>query len=58
MMADGEAPAAPQPERRTPAGVVEHWCEHPGCGKWGGFGFLRHGVTVWYCFEHRDEGER
>lgn len=23
----------------TPAGIYEHWCERPGCGKWGGWGF-------------------
>ena len=20
---------------RTPAGIVEHWCDHPGCKRWG-----------------------
>lgn len=45
---------------RAPAGIYEHWCEHPGCGKWGGFGFqrLKGSEPIWFCFEHRDEGER
>lgn len=31
-----------------------HWCEHPGCRKWGGFGFSRNKVekSSWHCWEH------
>jgi len=44
----------------TPTGIYEHCCEHDGCSKWGGFGFTRMKLETprWYCFEHRDEGER
>lgn len=37
--------------------IDEHYCEHPGCKKWRGFGYeAGRGLgrnTVWYCFEHR-----
>ncbi|MQB36870.1 hypothetical protein DXT97_08665 [Agrobacterium tumefaciens] len=31
-----------------------HWCEHPGCKKWGGWGFSRSKVEKpnWWCPEH------
>jgi hypothetical protein len=45
-------------ERPTPAGIFQHWCEHPGCTAWGGFGYTRAKVTAWFCFEHRSDGER
>lgn len=48
-------PETPQ----APAGVHAHKCEHAGCDKWGGFGFS-HGKTlptVWYCMEHRGDGD-
>jgi len=33
---------------------AEHWCEHPGCTKWGGFGYARSKAErpVWHCSEH------
>jgi hypothetical protein len=38
---------------RSATGVNEHWCEHPGCKKWGGRGYARgKSQTVWFCFEH------
>lgn len=43
----------------TPAGIYEHWCEHPGCKEWGGWGFgNKHRGQHFFCFEHRQEGER
>ncbi len=32
----------------------EHWCEHPGCVKWGGFGYAPSKVAPmrWYCWPH------
>jgi hypothetical protein len=31
----------------------EHWCDHPGCTKWGSFGKERnHSETEWRCMEH------
>jgi hypothetical protein len=43
----------------TPAGVQAHKCEHLGCSKWGGFGFTpgKSAPNVWFCFEHRGDGE-
>lgn len=49
-----ETEAAP-----TPSGIWEHYCEHPGCDSWGGFGFSVAGrAPRWYCAGHMDEGER
>lgn len=33
---------------------VNHWCEHPGCSEWGGWGFSagKAAPINWYCFEH------
>jgi hypothetical protein len=44
---------------RNPSGLYEHYCEHPGCKKWGGWGFRGRTVhdTVWFCFEHRPDRE-
>jgi len=32
----------------------EHLCTHPGCKKWGGFGFSSSKAieTRWWCWEH------
>jgi hypothetical protein len=40
--------------RHTDSDLYVHYCEHPGCTKWGAFGFA-HGKTEpnWFCFEHR-----
>jgi hypothetical protein len=43
---------------RTPTGIFEHFCDHPGCKKWGGWGFSRGKATIWFCSEHRAHGER
>ncbi|CAM3509114.1 hypothetical protein AGRA671_10045 [Agrobacterium radiobacter] len=31
-----------------------HWCEHPGCRKWGGWGFSQSKAEKphWWCPEH------
>ena len=42
---------------RKPQGIVEHYCEHPGCRQWGGWGFPRGRRTVWFCYAHREDGE-
>ena len=57
LMADEFAKYPPSSET-TPAGLFEHWCEHPGCKEWGGWGFARGKATVWFCYEHREQGER
>jgi len=33
---------------------VNHWCEHPGCDRWGGFGRSnsRNEPSKWWCSEH------
>lgn len=34
--------------------LVEHWRQHPGCKKWGSFGFdSGKGAIDWFCMEHR-----
>ena len=31
----------------------DHYCDYPGCVKWGAFGKERgHGITEWRCAEH------
>lgn len=53
-MSDEQRPTdAPRPPKNAD-GIHEHWCEHPGCKKWGGWGFARGRDTVWFCFEHRE----
>jgi hypothetical protein len=47
--------AGPEVPIRAPAVPVhfEHWCDHPGCMKWGSFGReLRGGIIEWRCGEH------
>ena len=40
----------------TPSAMHEHYCEHPGCKAWGGFGYdIGKGETRWYCHEHQWE---
>lgn len=44
-----------KPGDHNPASIHEdHWCQHPGCKKWGSFGYDRgKGATDWWCMEHR-----
>ncbi|MDW9899137.1 hypothetical protein GOB10_25870 [Sinorhizobium meliloti] len=38
------------------AGPYVHYCEHPGCKKWGSFGFaVGRGEPNWFCSEHQLE---
>lgn len=38
------------------AGPYVHYCEHPGCKKWGSFGFaVGRGEPNWFCSKHRPE---
>ncbi|RVK61898.1 hypothetical protein CN126_12335 [Sinorhizobium meliloti] len=38
------------------AGPFVHYCEQPGCKKWGSFGFaIGRGEPNWFCSEHRPE---
>jgi hypothetical protein len=34
-------PAGVEPEHRVPVGIIDHYCEHPGCKEWGYLGFAR-----------------
>ncbi|TGV61141.1 hypothetical protein EN784_01720 [bacterium M00.F.Ca.ET.141.01.1.1] len=44
---------------RVGAKVLGHLCEHEGCLMHAGFGFARlRQDPHWFCFEHRDDGER
>jgi len=38
---------------RVPTGIVPHWCEEPGCEKWGSFGEQYGKSTRWFCGQHR-----
>jgi hypothetical protein len=40
---------------RPPAPVhFQHWCEEPGCSKWGGHGYdVGRGEMRWFCFDHK-----
>ena len=39
---------------RTDSVIVEHYCCHDGCKKWGCYGFEESRVvTLWYCAEHQ-----
>lgn len=31
-----------------------HWCEHPSCKQWGGFGYSNSSLEkpTWHCWEH------
>lgn len=55
-MSDEAARADSEPVRK-PGPIVEHWCEHPGCIKWGSFGFANgKEAPRWFCGDHRAAG--
>jgi hypothetical protein len=55
-MSDDTAAPAPRP---PVAGIWENYCQHPGCTKWGGFGYARgKGEYDWFCWEYRPEEKR
>jgi len=34
--------------------LANHFCEFPGCVKWGGLGYdVGYGEAQWFCFEHK-----
>lgn len=40
----------------SPHGLFEHYCQHPGCKLWRGYGYSRgKGEYDWFCYEHRPE---
>ncbi|TPN50220.1 hypothetical protein FJ976_16085 [Mesorhizobium sp. B1-1-9] len=47
------------PEMRERAKVMGRTCEHEGCGKVAGWGFVRPRQDPhWFCYEHRGDGDR
>ena len=42
--------------RQKDFSVYVHYCEHPGCKKWGSFGFsFGKEEPQWLCAEHQPE---
>ncbi|MDX8526981.1 hypothetical protein RFM68_20990 [Mesorhizobium sp. MSK_1335] len=40
-------------------GLLGHICDHTDCSKDAGWGFARPKQAAhWFCFEHRDQGEK
>ncbi|WP_425356447.1 hypothetical protein [Xaviernesmea rhizosphaerae] len=40
----------------TDAVHVEHWCQAPGCKRWGCFGYDKgKGQSDWWCGDHRPD---
>ena len=48
-MSDERTPTHPAPPVH-----FEHWCEEPGCNKWGSLGYSPNKAipSRWWCFEH------
>lgn len=42
-------------DRHKDTALLEHYCEQPGCTKWGSFGFALRKTAEpnWFCMEHR-----
>lgn len=39
---------------RTDSVILEHYCDHDGCKKWGCYGFEEsRTITLWYCPDHQ-----
>lgn len=39
-------------------GASEHTCRHPGCERWGAWGYdSGRGISAWWCLEHRPNTE-
>ncbi len=59
---DSEVPdSVSNDNRKSGDGVhTEHWCSHPGCSQWGGFGFSKtpSEPPVWKCWEHYEHKAR
>ena len=51
-MSDEPFPSAEEPTR-VPHSLFTHYCEHPGCARWGSFGEPHGKETRWFCGEHR-----
>jgi len=49
-MADNTAGISSSAEEQM---LENHYCEYPGCVKWGGFGYHVDQGSQWFCFEHK-----
>ena len=55
-MSDDTPPWESKPAKQS--ALYIHWCMHKGCKEWGAYGFSgRYGVE-WFCFDHRDDGQK
>lgn len=45
-------------KQRTSKGILEHYCLHPSCKAWGMYGFKTRYGQLWFCHEHKEEGEK
>lgn len=41
----------------TPGKLFEHWCDAEGCKAWGSFGYKTKYGQLWFCREHKQQGE-
>ena len=55
-MSDDTPPWESKPAKQE--ALYIHWCMHEGCKKWGSFGFNGRFGTEWFCFEHREDGNK
>ncbi|NRP74536.1 hypothetical protein ILFOPFJJ_05458 [Ensifer psoraleae] len=52
MSDEASTTANPRPD----LALFVHYCENPGCTKWGSFGFaVGRAEPNWFCFEHRPD---
>lgn len=46
---------------RTPSAkgnkLFEHFCDAQGCKAWGSFGYKTATAQLWFCRDHKQEGE-
>lgn len=41
----------------TSGGKFEHWCDADGCKAWGTYGYKTKYGQLWFCYEHKQQGE-
>ena len=51
------APSNP-PEKPVQPYDRNHPCEAPGCVQWGSYGFDSGKTTRWFCWKHRELGDK
>ncbi len=35
----------------------ENWCDANGCEAWGAYSYKTKSRQLWFCYEHRQQGE-